>query len=152
MLAALVRVLFGFLVACVAGGFVQAVFAMAPDGLPPGPAMGELVLLTATHFAVFSAPFALVVAAVGEWQSIRNWAYYAAGGIAVAIAGFFAQYSSESVGPTILNDYAARAFLTPGFVGGFVYWILAGRQAGDDTGSAPTTGTNAQGGTKRFMT
>ena len=91
----------------------------------------ELLLLTATHFAVFSSPFALVVAALGEWQSIRSWLYYAVAGIGIAIAGFLAQYSSESGGPTILNDYA-MAFFTPGVIAGLVYWILAGRHAGED--------------------
>lgn len=139
MLVALLRVLLGFAAATLAAGLVQAVFALAPGGLPKGSDLIEIVLLTATHFAVFSAPFALVAAAVGEWQSIRNWAFYAAGGIAIALAGFMAQYSSESGGPTILNDYAARAFLTPGFVGGFVYWMVSGRLAGDEAATSPTS-------------
>ena len=132
MILGLLRVLFAFAVACLVAALVQLLFAYGPADYAPNREGGlELLLLTATHFAVFSSPFVLVVAALAEWQSIRNWHYYAVAGIGIAMAGFLAQYSSESNGPTILNDYAVKAFLTPGFIAGFVYWILAGRHAGE---------------------
>lgn len=150
MLSALLRVLFGFAVACLAAAAVQVTYAFAPAEDTPGPTgLFELLLLTATHLAVFSAPFTLVAAAVGEWQSIRSWLYYAAAGVGVALAGFLAQYSSESGGPTILNDYALKAFLTPGFFGGLAYWLVAGRRAGDG-GSAEDVRTSAMSATRQL--
>jgi hypothetical protein len=52
-------------------------------------------------------------------------------GLAIAVGGFVAEYLSEVSGqPTIVNDYAIRAYLTIGFVGGLAYWLFAGRLAG----------------------
>ncbi len=133
MILGLLRVLLAFAVACLVAGLVQVFFARSPGELGSDPAaVVELVLLTATHFAVFSSPFVLVVAALGEWQSIRYWLYYAVAGIGIAMAGFLAQYSSEGGGPTIFNAYAMFAFVIPGIIAGLVYWFLAGRHAGDD--------------------
>jgi hypothetical protein len=129
----LLRMLLAFAAACLVAALAQVTYALTPGALGAEPhGSVELVLLTATHFAVFSSPFALVTAAFGEWQSIRSWLYYAVAGIGIAMAGFLAQYSSEGGGPTILNAYAIKAFLSPGFIAGFVYWIVAGRHAGDD--------------------
>jgi hypothetical protein len=126
-------VLLGFALACVLAAQIQVLFAFGLPQLAASPlAALDIVAMTATHFAVFAAPFALVVAAIGEWLSIRGWLYYAGAGIAIAAAGFMAQYSSETSGaPSILNIYAAKAFLTPGFLAGFFYWVLAGRNAGE---------------------
>ena len=111
--------------------------------------------MAATHSAVFSAPFALVAAAIGEWQSIRSWVYYALAGIAISIAGFIALYSGETSGPnSIVNQYATIAYLCSGLVGGWVYWLVSGRMAGDEVeintvrtpvGTTSTTTTKAAG-------
>jgi hypothetical protein len=75
--------------------------------------------------------FTLIVATIGEIFSIRSPAFYLIGGVIIALLGFAAQYASESPGqPTILNNYALKAFLTTGFFGGFVYWVAAGQFAG----------------------
>ena len=132
MILGFLRVLFGFVIACVAAALVQLLFAFGPNDYSANRPGGlELVFLTATHFAVFSSVFALLVAALGEYASIRNWYYYAVAGLGIAMAGFLAQYSSETTGsPTILNDYAVKAFLAPGIAGGLVYWLFAGRLSG----------------------
>ena len=112
-------------------GFAQPanVFAGSPEKLRW---IVEQVLLAATHSAVFSAPFALVAAAIGEWQAIRGWFYYALAGTAIAIAGFIALYSGEAnTDASIVNRYALAAYLVSGFVGGLVYWVLSGRYAGE---------------------
>ena len=138
MFKALLRVLLGLVLACLAAGLAQVAFAWTPAGIAQsGRDAGELVLLAATHFVLFSAPFALVAAAIGEWQSIRGWTYYAFVAIAIAFAGFLAQYASEGSDATILNNYAFKAFLTTGFIAGFVYWAIAGRRAGEDPPEPP---------------
>jgi hypothetical protein len=130
-------------VACFAGALVQVLFAFTPADLAAETgkiaSVGLLTLLTATQFAVFSAPFVCLAAGFGEWQPVRNWIYYALAGIAVAITGFLVQYSGETGGLTIFNDYALKAFLTTGFVAGFAYWLVAGRNAGADPDTDPVT-------------
>ncbi len=91
----------------------------------------DLALLAATHIGIFSFVFVLITAAIGEWFSIRKLAFYLVIGVVIALLGFSAQYASEVVGQaTIFNNYAIKAFLTVGFVGGFVYWLAAGQFAG----------------------
>jgi hypothetical protein len=137
MFRSIVRVLFGFIMACLAAGATKVLFALTPGEVFGGDAdaLGNasyLTLLTATHSAVFAAPFALIAAAIGEWQGIRTWPFYALAGLAITLFGFIAQYSSEGPAqPTIVNNYAFTAFLTAGFIAGFVYWLFAGRDAGD---------------------
>lgn len=159
-MGAIIRVLLGFILACIAAGATKVLFAVTPNEILNADAdlqsrALDWVLLTATHSAVFSAPFALVAAAIGEWQNIRSWTYYAIAGIAIAVAGFIAQHMSEdSTAPSIVNNYALTAFLTTGFVAGLVYWLVAGRKAGDEdyevtataasrTASRPTAGTGS---------
>lgn len=137
MFSSIFRVLLGFVLAALAAGVVKVMFALTPAEVFGGDsdALGKatfLSLLTATHSAVFAAPFVLVAAAIGEWQGLRNWTYYALAGIAIALAGFIAQQQSEELTqPTIVNNYALTAFLTSGFAAGLVYWLFAGRDAGD---------------------
>ena len=140
MFGTLFRILFGFIIACLVAGAVLVAFVVTPADIATLPAAlrwerlasaGMLSLLAATHVAIFAFAFAFVAIVIGEWLSIRSWIYYALVGIAIALAGFGAQYMYE-VGsePTIVNDYAIRAFLTLGFFGGFAYWMAAGRRAG----------------------
>jgi hypothetical protein len=98
---------------------------------------GVLSLLAATHSAIFAFPFALLAIAIGEWRRVRSWIYYVIVGIAIALGGFGAEYLNEVGGqPSIVNDYALRAFLTVGLLSGLAYWIVAGRHAGGRRGDA----------------
>lgn len=153
MIRAAFRMIAGFVVAALVAGFVTVAFVITPAELAAlsGPtlsdrlgAFGTLTLLAATHSAIFAAPFALLAAIVGEWQSIRNPIYYAAAGILIALGGFAAQYSSETgAAASIANNYALKAFLTAGFFGGLSYWMASGRSAGDDEEAPVTTGRPA---------
>jgi hypothetical protein len=160
MLGTLFRVLFGFIIACLVAGAAVVAFVITPADIATLPAelrwerlgsAGVLSLLAATHAAIFAFPFALVAIAIGEGLSIRSWIYYVLVGIAIALGGFGAHYLVE-VGsePTIVNDYAIRAFLTLGFFGGFAYWMAAGRRAGgrrddDAMNEEPRTGAEIPG-------
>ncbi len=154
MLGRILRVLLGFVLAALAAGITKVLFVITPSQLANLPAdvvsdrvamAGEMALLAGLHSAIFAAPFALVGAAIGEWRRIRDWAYYALIGMAIALIGFLAQYSSEFTGqPTIVNNYALTAFLTTGFIAGIVYWIVSGRYAGG-LATAPGMPTYAGG-------
>ena len=140
LLSTLIRVSFGFALACLAAGLVTVLFVTTPievltepfDRLPK--TVGDtfdLALLAATHLAIFASLFVVIIALLSEIFSIRSPAFYLSAGIAIAMLGFTAQYASEVAGqPTILNNYAIKAFLTIGFFGGFFYWLAAGQFAG----------------------
>lgn len=139
-LATLGRVVAGFIAACLAAGIAKVLFVFPPTDLAALPAnafsdrLADVVvyaLLAATHSAIFAAAFVLIASIIGEWFSVRHFAYYAAVGIAIALLGVMAQFESEVAGqPTILNAYALTAFITAGFVAGLAYWLIAGRKAG----------------------
>jgi hypothetical protein len=134
----LARIAFGLTLASLAAGLVTVLFvdidilAGSLDRLPK--TLGEtidLALLSATHVGLFASPFVAITGAIGEGLSIRALSFYLLIGVTIAFLGFSAQYASEVTGqPTILNNYAIKAFLTVGFVGGFVYWLAAGQFAG----------------------
>jgi hypothetical protein len=134
MLGRIFRVLSGFILACLAAGLVKVLFAFPPsDNQLALTDIIDYAMPIATHSAIFAAPFALIAIAIAEWQRWRDWAYYAASGLAIALIGFFAQYQSETAvqGWSILNNnYPLIAFLTSGLVSGLVYWLFSGRLAG----------------------
>lgn len=140
VLRALSRVLLGFVLACLVAGLVQVLYVRTPLEFAAVPASEfpnlagnslELALLAATHSAIFSAAFALIIAGISEWLSLKTIAYSLAAGVGIALLGFMAQYSSEVSGqPSILNNYALQAYLTAGFFAGLTYWLVAGRYAG----------------------
>ena len=131
------RVLLGYLVACLAAGLTTVLFAWTPSdlsGMQGDMANDKLALAmpVATQIALFAIPFALAAIAYGEWRKWRDWAYYSAAGMAIALFGYLAQYQSESPAQTwsiASNNYPLIAFLTSGFIGGLVYWIFSGRMA-----------------------
>jgi hypothetical protein len=143
----LLRVLFGFIIACLVAGVVNVGFVVTPAdiaNLPPeaqperlGNA-GILALRVATHLAIFAFPFAVIAIVIAELSRVRTWIYYALVGIAIALGGFAAVYLNEVSGqPSILNGYALAAYLALGTAGGLAYWLVAGRRAGGKRGDAP---------------
>jgi len=145
MIGRILRVLFGFIFACLAAGatlvlFVYTPVELATDASDRVQEAGILTLYAATHSAVFAAPFALIGAAFGEWRGISSWTYYALVGVLIAALGFLVQYWSEggTVEASILNNYALSAFLVTGLVAGLVYWLVSGRYVSASDGSVQT--------------
>ncbi len=134
-LGGLLRVIIGFLLACLAAGAVKVLFAVTPAELIDAGTEywqqgGVWALYTGTMIAIFAFPFAALSAIFSEWQGIRSFAYHGFIGIAIAVAGFALIATGESPDkPSIINSYAMAAFLTTGLVSGFVYWLFAGRFA-----------------------
>jgi hypothetical protein len=72
---------------------------------------------------------ALLVVIVGEIGRIRALAYYVVGGgLALAAIPLLARYG-QSGGVTSPEAIVWQVFATAGFAGGFVYWLIAGRNA-----------------------
>jgi hypothetical protein len=142
----LLRVLFGFIIACLVAGAVTVAFVVTPADIASLPAeaqaerlgnAGVLALLAATHTAIFAFPLALITIGIAEMWRLRSWLYYVVVGVLIAAAGFAAEYLNEVPGqPSIYNNYALAAFLTVGVLSGFAYWLFAGRRAGGRRGDA----------------
>jgi hypothetical protein len=143
----LLRVLFGYIIACLVAGAVTVAFVVTPAdiaGLPAGAQSeqlanaGVLALLAATHSAIFAFPFAMLANGIGEMWHVRSWLYYAVVGLLIGAGGFVAYYANEVVGqPSIFNSYALTAFLTIGTLAGLAYWLVAGRRAGGKRADVP---------------
>ena len=66
---------------------------------------------------------------IGEALHIRSWMYYVlAGGAALAAIPVLASPRSDQL-PVLPTGQYMTIFAAAGFVGGFVYWLLAGRNA-----------------------
>lgn len=151
MFSTIFRVLSGFVLACFAAGLTTVLFAAGTSDISSGDPermtkILELIALTATHSAVFAAPFALLSAALSEWQRLRSSFYHAFAGLGIATAGFTAQYFSETPGmESVASQYPLMAYAVTGLVAGLVYWIFAGRRAGGPFGDIyePVTAISA---------
>jgi hypothetical protein len=140
-----IRVLFGFVAACLAAAVTLVLFVYTPvelAGLPSGMIAGRVAeaatfaLVISPHVATFAALPALVAVVAGERRAISSWTYYVLVGIGVAVLGFLTQHLTEAPDQTtILQNYALAAFLAAGFAGGFVYWLLSGRFLGRGPGA-----------------
>ena len=72
---------------------------------------------------------ALLMVIVGEIARIRSWVYYVAGGgLALAAIPLLARYGQGGA-VTTPEAIVWQVFATAGFAGGFVYWLIAGRNA-----------------------
>ncbi len=72
---------------------------------------------------------AIAVAIIGEVARIRSSIYYiVGGGLASAAIPLIARYSVDG-GATLPAAPIWQVFATAGFVGGWLYWLLAGRRA-----------------------
>ena len=135
ILGGIFRVFIGFVAASFAAGAVQLLFALTPaelvDGGPDYWSQGGVLLLSTTAItALFAAPFVLVSAIFSEWKGVRSFAYHGIVGISIAIVGYALLYSGQNSNePSIVNSYAAAAYLTAGLMAGFAYWLFAGRYA-----------------------
>jgi len=126
-------VIFSFLLACVAAALVTA-FAVALPGwrdLFEEPAahysFAIVVGLSATLFAAFALLPAMLIIAIAEGFRWRSALFYAlAGGALALVAGFGWDFAAPRPEPHMREILAAA-----GIAGGFVYWALAGRNAGN---------------------
>ncbi len=131
---------FAFVVACFTAGLVVAYGLIAPEfaklsTAEPEALLGFLFLVTAagivTPFYVF-APAALIIF-VSEMFSLRSVLYYAlmgafVGALAYVLTDITARM--QGAGTVVPLTRELQFMVAGGIVGGFVYWLLAGRRAG----------------------
>jgi hypothetical protein len=135
----IIVIFFALFLAIIAAGITLAIGIIAPDwsGVDSDPferVSFFIVSFFATSFvgAVAMLP-ALVVIIIAEAARWRNFLYYGVGGALVGLASYFGSDISvrlenttdvTPVGNTL--QLAAAA----GIIGGLVYWVVAGRNAG----------------------
>ncbi|MEZ5844984.1 MAG: hypothetical protein R3D27_14790 [Hyphomicrobiaceae bacterium] len=137
-LARIIWVPLAFLVAALATAFMlftlgseRITQAMAGRGLPEDtlPAMIELAGEAVRLASALTIVPALVVIVVGEVARIRGWLYYVLGAGAALVAVPLVAKLGQAGPLTLPAVPVMQVFATAGFVGGFVYWLLAGRNA-----------------------
>ncbi len=132
-------VLFSLLFAMLAAGISLAIGVMAPELVsmssdPIEKFMFFAGAFFATGLAVASAFVpAVVIVAIAETFDIRSIFYYAiGGGLIAALAWYSTDMSVQLENTTDLSPvpYGLQLVAAAGIIGGFVYWLLAGRKAG----------------------
>ncbi len=133
-------ILFAFFVACFAAGLVVAYGLLAPEfgkltGANPDIWFGFLFLAAAagivTPFYIF-APSVLIIF-ISEMFSLRSVLYYALMGALVgALAYMLSDVTArmQGTGTVVPMTQELQFMVSGGIVGGLVYWLIAGRNAG----------------------
>ena len=107
---------------------VQAISARSQDEVPVDAIM-DLLVLGRRFASVHALVPALLLVIVGEAARIRSAVYYiVGGGAALAVVPLLTRIGQPA---TLLELSPAvwQVLATAGFAGGFVYWLLAGRNA-----------------------
>jgi hypothetical protein len=119
----------GFICACIAAATTMALslfgFESDAEFLIPFFATVTVTTMWTGAIAILPATVAIVLGEAFAWRSVLY--YFLAGGVIALIAD---RASDLAIAP----DFPGRRLvimLAAGFVGGFVYWVLAGQRAGD---------------------
>ncbi len=88
-----------------------------------------MVVFAGTVAPALNALPALVAVVAGEILRIQSWMYYVlAGGASLAAIPILTAQDTTDLQAIVASHYMA-IFAASGFAGGFIYWLLAGRQA-----------------------
>jgi hypothetical protein len=138
MIGRIIVVAFAFLLGTIGAGFVLFTLGLEritgelhrlhPDDKGVTASLSMLDQGLALIAGVSIIP-ALLVIFVGEIARIRSVIYYvAAGGIALATVPLLA--AAQQLGAFAMPEHTVwQVFATAGFAGGFIYWLVAGRNA-----------------------
>lgn len=142
-------ILGGYVAASAAAGFALSMVGLLASPVGARYSIGGALFLAAfggTFFAMAIAAGALLPAIAVIWYAERNaltsvWFYLGIGALAGALAyGVYALVTVVAAGtieaffqvdPASLRSALVLLFGVPGLAGGFVYWMVAGRTAGD---------------------
>ena len=107
---------------------IQGIAARRPDEATID-AMFDLLRLGLSFASAQSLLPALLVVIGGEVARIRSVLYYVVGGGAALVAVPLLSRLSQPIGTLDVSTSAFQVLAVGGFAGGFVYWLLAGRNA-----------------------
>ena len=132
-------ILFALILAIVAAGLALAIGIIAPDwaGIDSDPVERVsffIVSFLATSFvgAVAILPAALFIV-ISEAARLRSFLFYGVGGALVGLASYYGSDISVRLENTTDVPPVANALqlaAAAGIIGGLVYWLVAGRNAG----------------------
>ena len=137
LLARIFVVLFGFLCACLGAAVVVTFAVELPlwDQLSDRPlghqGIAVAIGLSAAFFSLYAMLPAMLLIALAEGFRLRSVVFYALAGAALALLsayGWDLRFLRESGDD--LSGRGAEIMAAAGIVGGFVYWAVAGRNAG----------------------
>lgn len=132
-------ILFALIFSLIAAGIALAIGVMAPELFAnSSDPIEKFVFFTAAFFATSFAGAsafvpAVILVAIAETFDLRSIFYYAiGGGLIAAIAWYSSDISLELENTTDISPvgYGLQLVAAAGIIGGFVYWLLAGRKAG----------------------
>jgi hypothetical protein len=107
---------------------VQAATGRGPDEVTIAAGF-DLLRLAASFASVHALLPALLLVIVGEVARIRTALYYVVGGgVALAVVPMLTRLG-QPMSVLELSPVVWQVLATAGFAGGFVYWLLAGRNA-----------------------
>ena len=117
----------GFVAADAAAALTVAITTFGPEtGFRPAGTLLVAVVMMLYAGAVSFVP-SLIAIAISELMGIRSVFYFLIFGGAL---GFIIHQFAPFAGPVEIYQQRALAFPAAGFVGGAVYWFIAGRAAG----------------------
>ena len=135
----IIVIFFALMVAIIAAGIALAIGIVTPDwtGVDSDPferVSFFIVSFFATSFvgAVAFLP-ALVVIVIAEAARLRSFLYYGVGGALVGLASYYGSDISvrlENTTDVTPVGNALQLAAAAGIIGGLVYWLIAGRNAG----------------------
>ena len=139
LLGRIIVILVALILAIMAAGITLAIGIIAPDwaGIDSDPAerlIFFIVSFFATSFvgAVAILPAALLIV-ISEAARLRSFLFYGVGGALVGLASYYGSDISVRLENTTDVPPVANALqlaAAAGIIGGLVYWLIAGRNAG----------------------
>jgi hypothetical protein len=108
--------------------FVQAIGRRGADETTVDAAV-ELFGVVLEFFSGYSLVPAILLVIIGEVARLRGLLYYVIGGGAALAAVPLLTRLNQSASALGVAEAVWQVLATAGFAGGFVYWLLAGRNA-----------------------
>ena len=137
LIARIFVVLFAFVLACVAAAAVMTFALLLPgwseliDRYPDQQSIAVVVGLSAVFFSLYAMLPAMLIIALAEGFRLRSVLFYPLAGAALALGSAYGWDLRLLRGPDDdLGGRGVEIMAAVGIVGGFVYWALAGRNAG----------------------
>ncbi|HMN39067.1 MAG TPA: hypothetical protein PKD49_15335, partial [Hyphomicrobium sp.] len=130
MLRQILRMGLALVAAMLAGLGVGAALGLqllAPADAPTSPIWH--VLTGAAPYVPFVLLLSIVAIAAAEFKGLRHWLYWLPAGCVIAVCGFYA-LQIEDIAQGLGANLVPLKFIVMGAVGGLVYWLFAGRDAG----------------------
>jgi hypothetical protein len=107
---------------------VQAISGRGPDEIPINAGF-DLMQLALSFISAQAVLPALLLVIIGEVARIRSALYYVAGGGAALALVPLMERLGQPMTVLDLSPVVWQVLATAGFAGGFVYWLIAGRNA-----------------------